>query len=104
MKVGRAALGQVVVLRWLDPASDHTNENVKGPAARGRGALAVQTEIGRIDDITDGVVRICHTETVHPGDKSPGAWFHTWVPEDLVIELVLYAPQTAQPPDLKEGP
>ena len=104
MKIGRTYVGQEVRLTWSDTAFNHWNENSMGPLPKGRAALARQIERGMIDDVTEGVVRIVHTETTHPGDSKPGAWSVTWVPEEVVTDIVVLSPRPQQPVEGKEGP
>lgn len=92
MKVSKSLIGRVVMVRWIDPITGVTNQNTDGPPRRGREALATQFELGRIDDITDGVVRILHYEAKHPGEEKPDEFRHTWVLEDLIEAVELYEP------------
>ena len=102
MKVGKAYLGQIVQLTWLDTAFNHINVNSQGLPLKGRASLARQREYGQIDDVTEVVVRLVHTETTHPGDDKPGGWSITWIPEEVVVEVIVLAPRPQQP-EAKEG-
>ena len=46
-----------------------------------------------MDDITDGVVRIRHSDAYSPGDKDPDEALFTWVVEDLVVGVVVLSPE-----------
>lgn len=93
MKVPKSLIGCMVMVRWMDPFTGVTEVSVEGPPRRGRSALATQFELGRIDDITDGVVRILHYEATHPGDEKPDEFRHTWVLEDLIEDVQVYEPR-----------
>ena len=93
MKVARTYVGQEVRLTWADPSFQHWSSAASGPPPKGRAALSKQVERGLIDDVSEGVVRIVHTETTHPGETQPGAWSMTWVPEESVTEIVVLVPQ-----------
>jgi len=56
--------------------------------------LATQRERGVIDDVTDGVVRIVHTEGIDsPLVPDPSTDLYvTFVPESLIESITIYAP------------
>lgn len=86
MKIPRSAIGKIVEVTWEDPTAQATRMPVR-LAPKGRAALSSWKEYGVIDDITEGVVRICHSlGTDPPGDKDPEPEiFFTVVVEDLIV-------------------
>lgn len=90
MKLPKSHIGAFAVITWLDPYVGPSRAQ-DGLPLRGRDALARQVEYGKIDDITDDIVRICHTETTHPNAQKPGEWVHTWVHTELIIDVTIYS-------------
>lgn len=85
MKIPRSVIGKIVEITWEDPAQPGRRMPVR-TALRGKQALASWKEYGVVDDITDGVVRVCHSlGSDPPGDKDPEPEiFYTVVVEDLI--------------------
>lgn len=96
MKITKAYLGRFVEVVWRDPCSASVKSHARdrGDIPRGLAVLATQRERGVIDDITDDVVRIIHTE----GTDSPLMpdssldLYATWVPAALIESIVVYQP------------
>lgn len=97
MKIGRQYLGKMVEFTWKDP----NNRRVKKALAlRGLAALATWKERGVIDDLTDGVVRIAHSEAAGPNrPNEPDEMVYSWVPEGLITEITVYVAEKTE----KEG-
>lgn len=96
MKLTRAHLGKVVEVIWRDPGTGHTKTRSadRSDGARGQGALATWRERGVIDDLTDGVARIVHSEGqdacyVSEDDRSLELSC-TWVPEALIEKITVF--------------
>ena len=92
MKINKALVGRVVEVEWMDPiglriACRHMD------LPKGLGALAVWHEFGRLDDVTDGVLRILHSHADSPplpaSDDKP-EFQVTWIPEVLVRNVKVY--------------
>lgn len=98
MKLTRAHLGRVVEVVWRDPGTGHTKTRGTEMGARGQGALATWKERGVIDDITDGVARIVHSEGLDAcyvmGDDRSVELSCTWVPEALIEKITVYEART----------
>ncbi len=89
MKVPRSCIGKYVEFTWKDP----NNRRVKSAVARkGLAALATWRERGVIDDITEGVVRIAHSDAAGPSNPIPDEFVYSWVPEDLITSITVYEP------------
>ena len=90
MKIGRQYVGKMVEFMWKDP---NNNRVTKARALRGLAALATWRERGVIDDITEGVVRIAHSEAAGPRNPAePDEFVYSWVPEGLITEITVYEP------------
>lgn len=104
MKVSRGLLGKVVVLVWRDPGFCHFKSHAQDGLAdvpKGMIALATQEEVGIIEDITEGVVRLRHTmgtDPEHVQDKSVDRTC-TWVHEALVERIDIYEKTQTQADD-----
>jgi len=90
MKIGRQYLGKYVEFTWRDPIGGHRFEKEKAP--KGLVALAVWKERGGIDDVTEGVVRIAHSEAIGPARIEPDEGMFSWVPEELIVAITVYEP------------
>lgn len=86
MKISKAYINKVVKLAWEDPRGGGERCTIKD-APRGKAALAKWTEYGLIDDITDGVLRIRHSEAYSPEEVDPDEAMFTWVVEDLITDI-----------------
>ena len=93
MKIGRQYLGKYVEFVWRDPIGGERVEKDKAP--RGLAALAAWKERGVIDDITEGVVRIAHSDAVGP-PREPDEAMYSWVPETLITEITVYTPANTE--------
>jgi len=92
MKIPKHYIGKVVKLTWEDPRGGGERVDIVS-APKGKAALAKWEEYGLVDDITDGVVRIRHSDAYSPGDKDPDEALFTWVVEDLVVSVVVLSPE-----------
>lgn len=99
MRIPKQLLGKMVVLHWLDPTS--RTEEIKTRDAsdlpRGEKGLTKRIERGLLDDLTDGVVRIRHWESLGEWNNEPDEIYATWVQEDLIRDLVVYEPVPPRP-------
>lgn len=85
MKIGRGYIGKYVELTWHDPRFDRVAKD--RPTSKGMAALSSWKERGVIDDLTDGVVRILHSEGTEPGETEPDEIVATWVQEEIVTSI-----------------
>ena len=94
MKLTRAHLGKVVEVVWRDPGTGHTKRRGTEAGACGEKALATWKERGVIDDLTDGVASIVHSEGLdacYVGEDDRSVELScTWVPEALIERIVVY--------------
>lgn len=101
MKIPRSAIGQLAVITWRDPCSAHVKSHTRDHSdlPKGTAVLATQVERGVIGDVTDGIVRIEHTEGTdsHLVPDPTDDLYCTWVPEGLIEKLVLYVESRALP-------
>ncbi len=88
MKIGKNYLGRYVELVWRDPGS----ARVKAPVRCGRAALATWKERGVVDNIDEGVIRLAHSEAAEPGALAADEWMYSWIPEELIEAIVIFAP------------
>ena len=96
MKVSRRFVGRMVEITWLDPGARRVPK--QSPHAKGKAALAIWRDRGVLDDFTDGVLRIVHSDACFAGGiDEPDEIFATWVPEDLVESVVLFNPEPTTP-------
>ena len=96
MKIGRQYVGKYVEFVWRDPIGGTRVD--KDKALRGLAALSAWRERGVIDDITEGVVRIAHSEASGPGGETDEGMY-SWVPETLITEITVYSASNTE----KEG-
>lgn len=92
MKVSKQFIGKVCRIEWNDPVSENDRVAVKD-APKGKQSLARWVEYGKIDDITDGVVRFRHSESYDPGENEVHEALFGWVQEDLIERLEALAPE-----------
>ena len=95
MKITRSLIGKYVEVKWHDPGTSHTKGRKREEIPRGLNALASWVERGVIDDITEGVARIIHSEgksPQHVEGVDDLEFFCTWVPEELVDLITVYEP------------
>ncbi len=90
MKVPRKLLGQYVEVEWLDPTQCTVaiSEMIKG-----RGQLGIWRERGILIDMTDGILIIEHSHCKTTDDEKIHA---TWVPEELVSRIKIFAEVVAE--------
>jgi hypothetical protein len=90
MKIPKSYIGRLVQITWRDPAGKRMDFR---EARTGKEALATWVERGKIDDISDGVVRFLQSEAWWAGEKEPDEGMFGWVPEDLIekCELLVVA-------------
>ncbi len=99
MKITKAFLNQLVILTWEDPRGGGSREEID-KAPKGKAALAKWNEFGRIDDITDGVIRIRHSEAFEsPGNKEPDEGVFSWIVEALITDCIILT----EKPDAQEA-
>ena len=85
MKVPKSYVGSVVAVTWRDPVSMRRKELHE--AKVGMDALATWTEYGMLDDLTDGVLRICHSEGYDGNQDKRDEICYTAVWEVLVTNI-----------------
>jgi hypothetical protein len=90
VKVPRSYEGRLVALKWVDPVDGDRLEIDKAPT--GMKALASWIEYGKIDDISEGVVRIRHAEAFDAGSSEPSEAMFGYVHEALIIDITLLEP------------
>jgi hypothetical protein len=90
MKIKKEMIGRLVEVSWRDPVGVVRQPLHIANALKGMSGLALWRERGVLDDITDGVLRIIHSEGVEPGSDRVDEMSYTLVPEDLVVSLTLY--------------
>ena len=95
MKVPRRFVGRMVEVTWQDPGARRVPK--QNPYIKGKAALATWRDRGILDDLTDGVLRIVHSDGYSPGDTASDEIFATWVPEDLVEAIVVFNPEPTTP-------
>lgn len=89
----------MVEVIWRDPGTGHTKVRLadRSDGAGGQGALATWRERGVIDNMTDGVARIVHSEGTDASyvteDEKSLELSCTWVPEALIEKIVVYEPR-----------
>lgn len=89
MKIGKQYLGKYVEFTWKDPNSRRVKIT---EAPKGSVALATWRERGVIDDLTESVIRIAHSDACEPGATVPDEAVYSWVPEDLIVSITVYEP------------
>ena len=94
MKVSRRLVGRMVEVTWQDPGARRLPKT--SPYTKGKAALATWRDRGILDDLTDGVLRIVHSDGYSPGDVSSDEIFASWVPEDLVETVVVFVPEPSE--------
>jgi hypothetical protein len=85
MKVPKAYVGSAVKVTWRDPISMARKELWEVPT--GMDALATWVEYGVLDDLTDGVLRIVHSEGFTSGKGVKDEICYTAVWEVLVVDI-----------------
>ena len=98
MKVSRRLVGRMVEVTWRDPGASRVPKT--SPHAKGKAALATWLDRGILDDLTDGVLRIVHSDGFSQGDTTADEIFATWVPEDLVESITAFIPEPTMPDTL----
>lgn len=81
MKIGKQYVGKIVYIKWRDPCMIELEGELLIDNAKGWKDLPIWECWGKIDDITDGVVRLIHSICTNAVPKRDG---HL-VP-DLLIE------------------
>lgn len=95
MKISRNYIGKVVCIVWEDPTGGGERLHIE-KAKKGRAALARWHEYGRIDDITEGVVRFRQSEATTAGEAEPDEAIFGWVPEELIKECIPLIMETGE--------
>ena len=85
----RPYLGKNVQITYRDPVERTCEVKTKDGSdiPRGMAALAKRRERGILDDITDGVARICHWDVLRDDGDGIEEGAFSWVPEDLVVDV-----------------
>jgi len=101
VRIPKSYIGQRVELVWRDPCHNRvdTPAGDRSLIPRGYAALATWTEYGILEDITDGVVVICHSIGEDPSHSSErrDALFYTWTHEMLVTKVTILDPRPTAP-------
>jgi len=102
VKVSRGHLGKYVEITWRDPGAAKVRSREFTSHAdipKGWAALATWQERGILDDVTDGVARIVHSQGRDPGhvDDPADEFYITWVPEALIEAVKVFEPIAALP-------
>lgn len=99
MRVPRSYIGKMVILLWRDPFTAMISCQPE-QVPKGMAGLAIRKEKGTIEDITDGVVLIYHSEGHSPlmpdQSRSTHDYQLTWVQEVLVEEIQVFDPQAVK--------
>lgn len=90
VKITKALLGKYVEVAWRDPIGVQRAPIEQAP--KGLAGLAMWKERGVVDDITEEVVRIIHSSGHEPGSSNADEISFTLVPEDLIIDVVVFEP------------
>jgi len=100
MKVGRQYLGRMVEVTWRDPGHDRykCRQEDASDLPKGMAALATWKERGILDDMTDGILRIRHSDACEPRSDRPDEFLVTWVPEALVESILAYVVESPVSP------
>ena len=80
----RKFLGRLVEVVWSDPYEDR--QDIRS-AAKGCKALAKWVEWGKIDDVTEDVLRLRHGEGFSPGHGQPNEALYGWIDVRLVTGI-----------------
>ena len=99
MKIGRQYLGKHVEVVWRDPVTDRVECHAVdlSDLPKGLAALSTWKERGILDDITDSVLRIRHSDGYDPGKDKPNEFSCTWVHEALVESITIKVDQVDTP-------
>ena len=93
MKVGRQFLGKICEVVWRDPVAGGRMRLDLAP--KGEAALATWREFGVLGDLTDGILRVDHSQGENPpGDIDRGyEVFSTYIHEALVERITVLVPE-----------
>ena len=80
----RKFMGNLVEVTWEDPCEERQDMI---HASKGRKALAKWVEWGKIDDVTENVVRLSHGEGFSPGHGKPNEALYGWIDVRLVTAI-----------------
>lgn len=86
----KALLGNYIEVTWRDPIGVQRQPLEVANAMKGLSGLATWSERGIVDDMTDGVLRIVHSEGREPGSGKVDEISYTLVPEDLIISISIF--------------
>ncbi len=97
MNIPKKLIGRYVEIIWRDPAMAHVKSHTADHSdlPRGLSILAIQKERGVISDITEGVVRIDHTESIDSPlvpDRTED-FSCTWVQEAIIESCTVMTPE-----------
>lgn len=98
MKLKRDVVGRMAEIVWRDPCRINL-ENKRldlSDVPMGESMLPRQKERGVILAVREGIVAICHTETTDSPLKEDDTLHEydcTFIPEDRIESLVLFAPE-----------
>jgi len=76
-----ALIGDLVIIEWYDP--DVTGVANGEEPLRGKASLARQRDIGILTDVTEGIIRVCHSYEALPGGE-----FNEAIVSHIVMSLV----------------
>lgn len=95
MRVPRSYIGKMIEATWRDPYTAMISCQPE-QIPKGIAGLAVRKERGIIQDISDGVVLINHSDghspTMPDVARADVDYQLTWVQETLIEEIELFAP------------
>lgn len=96
MKVPRSYIGCMAMVTWEDPCGG--GRHAIRTAPKGRAALSKWHEYGIIDDVSEGVVRLFHSECFNDRDsKEADEAQISWIPEDLILDIKVYQQREESP-------
>ena len=97
MKITKALIGKTVKLTWEDPTGGRERYDLE-KAPKGRAALAKWEEYGVIDDISEGVVRLCHSFAFEsPTAPAPDEGIFGWIVEELITDCKVLEERKDEP-------
>lgn len=79
-------IGDVVKVTWRDPVAPPTRFSIVD-APKGRDAMARWVEYGKVDDVTDGVLRLRYSEGFDPKKSEPDEAFYCFIDCSLIEDI-----------------
>lgn len=93
MRLNRTLIGKQVRVRWVDPreVTCKTTFPDRHDIPRGKDLLAIWEEWGKVDDVTDGVLRLLQGVCIDPPNEAHQEHRLTYsaVPEALIESIVV---------------